>query len=56
MLKFKAMTLNASDRLTPDGSSHVSSCDGAADVLFRLVLRLSPTKLWPVASGPWHLL
>jgi hypothetical protein len=34
-------------------------CPGntGTDVLFGLVLRLSPTttKLWPVASGPWHL-
>ena len=41
--------------MSPDGCSSVSSGDTGTDVLFGLVLRLSLTKLWPVASGPWHL-
>ena len=47
---------NARERITPsDGHSCVSSGDTGTAVLFGSVLRLSPTKRWPVASGPWYL-
>jgi hypothetical protein len=44
--------------MTPsDGHSCVSSGDTGTAVLFGSVLRLSPTKQWPVASGsgPWYI-
>ena len=42
--------------LTPLGRSRVSSGDIGADVTFQTSKSgRSPTKLWPVASGPWYL-
>ena len=60
MFRFSVLWLRMLDKgwylVSLDGCSRVSSGDTGTDVLFGLVLRLSPTKLWPVASGPWHLL